>query len=114
MTPERVLANLMDGDDEVILWSRIQRGELTIEWEDGRYSPDFYAETGTLKYLLEVKANKDVDTPLVQAKKAAAERWSRYVTDNGEAGTWRYVLVPEFVLEVAKSFAAVIQQSAYG
>lgn len=112
--PERALANLMDDDDEVILWSRIQRGELTIEWEDGRYSPDFYAETGTLKYLLEVKADKDVDTPLVQAKKAAAERWSRYVTDNGEAGTWRYVLVPESVLDVAKSFAAVIQQSAYG
>jgi hypothetical protein len=48
----------------------------------------------------------------VQVKKEAAERWARYVTDNGDAGTWHYVLVPEFVLNVERSFAAVIQQSA--
>ena len=111
VTPERALANLMDGDDEVILWSRIQRGELTIEWEGGRYSPDFYAETHAVKYLLEVKADRDVDTPLVRAKKAAAESWARFVTDNSDTTTWRYVLVPEFVLEVARSFAAVLKQS---
>ncbi len=59
-----------------------------------------------------MKADRDFDTPVVQAKKAAAESWARYVTDNSDTATWYYVLVPEFVLEVARSFAAVVQQSA--
>ena len=112
-TPERTLANLMDDDDQVVVWTRIQRGEFSVEWEEGRYSPDFYAlgADGT-HYLLEVKADKDVDTATVQAKKKAAEEWARFITDHGTYGTWRYLLVPEKVLATAKTFPAVIAQAS--
>lgn len=111
-TPERTFANVVDGDDQVAIWSRIQRGEMTVEWDEGRYSPDFYVQAadGT-HYLVEVKADKDVETAVVQAKKKAAEDWARYVTDEGDYGTWRYVLVSESVLAVAKSLAAIITQA---
>ena len=114
-TPERTFANVVDSDDTVAIWTRIQRGEMTVEWDEGRYSPDFYVRTtdGT-HYLVEVKADKDVDTPVVQAKKAAAEEWARYVTDEGDYGTWKYVLVPEKVLAVAKSLPAILTQAAAG
>jgi len=111
-TPERTFANVVDGDDQVAIWSRIQRGEMTVEWDEGRYSPDFYvhAADGT-HFLVEVKADKDVETAVVQAKKKAAEDWARYVTDEGDYGTWRYVLVSESVLAVAKSLAAILTQA---
>jgi type III restriction enzyme len=112
-TPERTFANVVDSDDQVAVWTRIQRGEMTVEWNEGRYTPDFYvrAAQGT-HYLVEVKADKDVDTALVQAKKQAAEDWARYVTDAGDYGTWSYLLVTEKVLTTAKTAKAVVAQSA--
>lgn len=59
---------------------------------------------------MELKADKDVDTAVVQAKKAAAEEWARYVTDEGDYGTWKYVLVSEKVLVVAKTLAAILDR----
>lgn len=109
--PERTLANRLDEDTSVARWARIQRGELTVEWSEGRYSPDFYAEIDGVRYLFEVKADKDVGTELVQAKKAAAEDWATFVTDNGEHGTWRYVLLPEAVISSAKTVAALLTQA---
>ncbi|MGE3813102.1 MAG: DEAD/DEAH box helicase [Candidatus Nanopelagicales bacterium] len=111
--PERDLANILDTDADVESWARIQRGELAIVTDSaGTYSPDFYARaTDGTNYLLEVKADKDVTTDVVQAKKKAAEDWARYVTDNGDLGTWKYVLVPESVMKTAKTFQAVLHQA---
>jgi type III restriction enzyme len=111
-TPERDLALLADAEENVSIWTRIQRGELVIEWTDGRYSPDFYVHYDQIHYLLEVKADKDVADATVQAKKAAAEKWARYVTDHGDHGTWRYLLVPQSVVNTAKTLEAVIGQTA--
>lgn len=112
-TPERTLANILDAEEQVACWARIQRGEhLVVEWNGGRYSPDFYVEYAGRFYLLEVKSNKDAGTELVQAKKAAAEEWARYVTDHGDHGEWSYLLIPEEVLATAKTLAAVLTQAA--
>jgi type III restriction enzyme len=106
--PERAFANLVDSESGVAVWTRIQRSELTVEWEGGRYSPDFYVDFHGTHYLVEVKADKDLEDQLVQDKKAAAERWARQVTDSGEHGPWQYLLVGETVLRVAKTFQAVL------
>ena len=114
--PERALALLADADDSgVVIWARIQRGDLTVEWDGGRYSPDLYADTGDDRHwLIEVKADKDMDSPTVQAKKTAAEQWARHVTDNGDHGTWTYVLISQSVAENAPTFAAALQQAGGG
>lgn len=110
--PERTLANLLDGDASVESWVRIHRGELVVEWANGRYSPDFYAAIGGRHYLFEVKSDRDTQTPLVQDKKAAAEQWARFVTDHADYGTWVYRLVPEGVLATARTVAALLNQTA--
>ncbi len=111
--PERAIALLADDKNSgVAVWARIQRGEVVVRWEGGRYSPDLYAIDVTGRHwLIEIKADRDLDRPEVQAKKAAAERWARYVTDNGDHGTWAYILMPQSAAEDAKTFAAALTQS---
>lgn len=85
------------------MWARIQRGEFVVEWEGGRYSPDFYAEIDGTHYLLEVKGDDRLTDQAVQAKRAATEKWARRVTDDGNHGEWRYLLVPEHVVKEART-----------
>ena len=111
--PERSVALLADAKDSgVALWARIQRGELVINWDGGRYSPDFYATDGNGRHwLIEIKADRDLDRPEVQAKKEAAREWARHVTDNGDHGTWTYVLMSQTAAETAKTFTAALTQA---
>ncbi|MEI7779478.1 MAG: hypothetical protein WCJ42_08610 [Actinomycetes bacterium] len=112
-TPERGLANVLDADADVELWARIQRGDINITTDAGsNYNPDFFVRgTDGTNYLLEMKADNKIGTPDVQSRKKAAEDWARFVTDHGDLGTWRYVLVAENVMKTARTFAAVLQQA---
>lgn len=111
-SPERDLANLLDGSDAVTLWARIQRGEHVIEWDGGRYSPDFYALADGLHWLLEVKSDKEMASPDVIAKAEAASRWARQVSDEGTYGRWRYLLASETAIRAAKGSWAVLLAQA--
>jgi type III restriction enzyme len=102
--PERDLANIVDQADSVVMWLRLQRGDLTILWrgQSSWYSPDFLVrEQDGASWIVEVKADRDMDTADVQAKKDAADRWARRVTADGSAGVWRYLLVSETQLRGA-------------
>ncbi len=110
--PERRFANLIDDEDDVTLWARILRGELTIPLTGGRYHPDFYVRASGEHYLVEVKADKDLDTPDVQAKRDAARAWARKVTDEDDHGTWHYLLVSQSAIETATTFAGLRQQGS--
>ena len=110
--PERRFANLVDDDEDVQLWARILRGELVIPWEGGRYHPDLYVRgTDRSHYLIEVKADKDIEDAEVLAKRKAAERWARQVTDAGSHGTWHYLLISQSAVEHASNFAAAVRQA---
>lgn len=110
--PERRLANLVDDEATVEVWSRIQRGELTIPWDGGRYNPDFYVRLGDTHYLVEVKADNALDNPEVQAKRDAARAWARKVSDEGDHGTWRYLLVGESAVKNSTTFDALTRQAS--
>jgi type III restriction enzyme len=108
---ERRFANLLDGAAEVTVWARIQRGEFDVEWEGGRYSPDFYAHINEIHYLLEVKGDDRIGDELVQRKRAAAEQWARHITDDGQHGDWQYLLVPEHVVKEARTLQDALGRS---
>lgn len=82
------------------------------EWDGGRYSPDFYARADNTHWLIEVKSDKEMTSPDVVAKRAAAERWARRVTDEGGHEQWRYLLVSESALRSAKGTWAVLLAQA--
>src|SRR5205814_2340347 len=73
---------------------RLQRGDLRIVWEsDGAsYEPDFVAiEQGGTHWVVEAKADRDLETRPVRAKRFAAKRWAQHVS--AQTGVdWRYLL----------------------
>jgi len=102
--PERDLANLLDDTGDVQHWVRLHRNEMPIVWAaDGRrYNPDFITvETGS-RYVIEVKADKDLNTHEVQAKREAAQRWSNIVNAAEDMNApWSYLLLSESDIRAA-------------
>lgn len=105
-TPERDLANILDEDTSVEAWLRLHTGDLPIVWAaDGRqYNPDFIAlDTNGGGYLIEVKADKDLNTSDVQGKRDAAKRWANMVNvTEGVERRWTYLLLSETDIKSVK------------
>lgn len=105
--PERDFALIVDSSAEVDTWVRLHPGDIPIVYSEAgnRYEPDFVViETSGHHLLVEVKADKDLPTLDVQAKRAAARRWANYVNDglNAPAPRWTYLLISETDLRQAK------------
>lgn len=95
---ERVLAVILERD--AIKWFKPAKGQFQIYYKDGadhpEYQPDFVVETESAIYMLEPKAKKDLEDPIVIAKKEAAERWCGRASDhNAKHGgkPWQYALI---------------------
>jgi type III restriction enzyme len=103
--PERDVANLLDDDDDIGWWVRLQVGDLPILWAQGReYHPDFIAcEKGSDHLVIEVKSDRDMPSGEVQAKREAAKRWANHVSaEESVKQRWRYVLLSERHVATAK------------
>lgn len=110
--PERAMANLLDDEASVEIWMRLHTGELPIVWssEGRRYNADFIVvETNDERWIVEVKADKEMTTAEVQAKRQAAQRWVNVVNASGVAGAkWHYLLVSQSDIKAATgSWAAL-------
>lgn len=102
---ERAFATTVDPADGVTVWVRLLTKDLPILWSsEGRdYNADFVVVEDATNWIIEVKADKDVNTAEVQAKRKAAQRWMNYVNASDEVtGTWKYLLVSETDLNDAK------------
>lgn len=110
--PERDLANILDDErSEVTLWVRLHRNDLPILWHGSTrwYNPDFLvidADGG--HWVVEVKADRDLEDGDVLAKRAAAERWANRVTaDPAVEDTWRYLLLGETDIREGRRWPAL-------
>lgn len=111
-TPERTVANMLDDAGAIQFWVRLLIGDLPILWNGAGnwYHPDFIAvETDGMHWIVEVKADNELESPDVQDKKHAARRWANHVSADPEVGVqWRYLLVSEAQIQTAKgSWAAL-------
>jgi type III restriction enzyme len=111
-SPERDVANLLEDEPAITLWVRLQTGDLPILWTGaGReYNPDFIAvDTEGIHWLIEVKMDKEMGTPVVTQKRDAARRWANHVSADDTVGArWHYLLVSETDVKTAKgSWAAL-------
>lgn len=106
---EQTFAFILENDKEVIKWLRPAPNQFRIYWLHNNriYEPDFIAETAECIYMIEVKAANEMQDPEVQAKAAAAIKYSNYATEytaeNGGKG-WKYVLIPHDKVAKNSSF----------
>ena len=95
---EQDFAYILENDKNVLKWLRPAQNQFRIYWDNNskRYAPDFVVETKDTIYLVETKAQKDIDHKDVLAKRAAAEKYceyaSDYTTQNG-GKPWKYVII---------------------
>ena len=97
--PERLLAVICERDS--LRWFKPAKGQFHIFYRQGadhpEYQPDFVAETGEMIYMLEPKMKREMDDPVVLAKKEAAMIWCAQASDHAKAHgakSWRYALIP--------------------
>lgn len=118
--PERTAANLLDDADDVECWVRLHPGELPILWSTGReYNPDFIViETvavGGRHWILEIKGDRDIDSPDVAGKREAAHRWANHVNADGRVtARWGYLLSPASDIDTAKGAWPALKKLAGG
>jgi type III restriction enzyme len=104
---ERDVANVLEDEPSIKMWVRLQIGDLPILWTEGgrEYNPDFIAiDNDGTHWLIEVKMDKEMQTPDVKGKRDAARRWANYVSADEKVGgtRWRYLLVSESDVKTAK------------
>jgi type III restriction enzyme len=112
--PERAVANMVDADETVDCWIRLHIGELPILWNSGgqEYNPDLIVVGADgVRWVVEVKMEKEMTSAEVQAKRDAARRWANYVSaDEKVTATWRYLLAAESDVKAAKrSWPALVK-----
>jgi type III restriction enzyme len=96
---ERILAIILER--EAIKWFKPAKGQFQLyyKWQGKypEYQPDFVAETAEIIYMLEPKAQNEMNNPEVIAKKDVAMQWcqnaSDYMLTHG-GKPWQYVLIP--------------------
>ena len=96
--PELLLAKQLEREECVISWLRPAPNEFNITYNGGkRYEPDFVVETNNYIYLVEVKADNQLDDVDVILKKERAvsycHRVSKWASDNN-LKEWRHLFIP--------------------
>lgn len=103
---ERDFANLVDAAESVGVWVRLLPRDLPIRWDSGTYNPDFLVAEGDVRWVVETKADRELATDAVLAKKEAARRWANHVSSSEpirkRGNEWRYLMVSETELFQAK------------
>ncbi|MBD2317252.1 DEAD/DEAH box helicase [Phormidium tenue] len=96
---ERILAIILER--EAIKWFKPAKGQFQLyyKWHGNysEYQPDFVAETAEIIYMLEPKAQNEMDNPEVLAKKDVATQWCQHASEymlNHGGKPWQYVLIP--------------------
>jgi len=111
--PEFKAANAIDSGKSVIVWARLHINDVPITWtsEGRRYNPDFVVieeEGERCGWLVETKADKDMTSAEVIAKRRAAQRWANTANSSSAVDiTWAYLLVGEQDVEDAQGVLGI-------
>ena len=118
---EKDLCEILESAPEVLKWFKINndraREIFDIKYQDvsthevKTYLPDFIVETTKAKYMIETKAEKDIDDKTVQAKKDAAVRWCEIATkfeEEHNGKPWYYLLIPDTMVVLNRTFDKLV------
>jgi type III restriction enzyme len=96
---EKDFAAILEKDTDVLKWLRPADSQFELYWKynSRRYHPDFVVETADTIFMVEIKAEKDIDDTEVQEKAEAGKKYCEAATTFNLANggkKWTYVLVP--------------------
>ena len=105
-------SNLLENDGKVLKWLRPVPNQFRIYWGNGAhmYEPDFVVETAAKIYMIETKAEKDINDDDVKEKKKAAIEYCSIVSKEASK-PWQYVLIPHNAISRTMQFEYVIANS---
>lgn len=102
---ERLFSIILERDPEVIRWIKPPLNQLGLFWQPGQqYNPDFLVETKEGKFMVEVKASNETETPEVVSKAVEGVKWCRYASAADKDGKkWEYRLITDDNIDVSNS-----------
>lgn len=94
---ERLFSIILEEDPDVIRWIKPPLNQLGLFWKAGQqYNPDFLVETSTEKFMVEVKAQNEVNNEEVISKAREGIRWCSFATTaDPDHKTWEYRLISD-------------------
>lgn len=109
---EKDFATILEGDKDVIRWLRPAMSQFSMYWKRNsqRYIPDFVVETKGIIYLVEIKAERDIDDADVLEKAEAGKKYCEAATkyNNANRGKpWKYVVLPHTAISPNMSFSGL-------
>ena len=112
---EKDFASILEDDEDVKRWLRPSISQFQMYWKRNskRYEPDFVVETKDTIYLIEIKAERDIDDTEVQEKAEAGRKYceaaSKFNATN-RAKAWKYVILPHTIISPNMSFLPLISR----
>ena len=96
---EKDFATILEKDTDVLKWLRPADAQFELYWKynSKRYHPDFVVETADNIFMVEIKAERDIDDAEVQEKAEAGKKYCEAATTFNLANggkKWTYVLIP--------------------
>jgi len=115
---EKDFATILETDNNVKKWLRPAQSQFNIYWNHNskRYSPDFIVETEKAIYMIEVKAEKDMESSDVQGKAKAAKKFCELATEynrENRGKDWVYVLIPHNTINFNMSFSNFVGRNIF-
>jgi len=106
---EKDFASILESDKDVIKWLRPAQAQFALYWnrDSQRYTPDFVVETKDVIFMVEIKAEKDIDDAEVQEKASAGNKYCNVISEfnlKNSAKSWAYVLIPHSAVKPSMSF----------
>ena len=111
---EKDFGVILEQDSKVQKWLRPAHNQFNILWGHARkqYEPDFIVETEDAIYMVETKAERDIETNEVQEKKSAAIKYceyaNKYIKKSG-GKIWKYVIIPHTKVKFNNDFSYFIR-----
>jgi len=113
--PEKRFSEIMESPNEVIKWLRPASKQFNIWYNNNseRYVPDFVAETANTIYLIEIKAENQLENTAVENKSDAAVNYCRTASEinkQRKEKPWKYALIPHDQTDINMSFMRLVTQ----
>jgi len=113
--PEKRFAEIIENSDDVIKWLRPASKQFNIWYNNNsdRYVPDFVAETADIIYLIEIKAENELEDKIVKMKEEAAINYCKNATEINKARkekAWKYAIIPHAKTDTNMTFKKLVTE----